>query len=70
MGRRTAPLSYAIRKDAVFPAIAPPLAAIFGWGFYPYSTEYGYVEGELVARASHSHALFNHDNALVYHYLE
>ena len=27
MGRRTVPLSYVIRKDAVVPAIAPPLAA-------------------------------------------
>ena len=70
MGRRTAPLSYAIRKDAVFPAIALPLAAIMGWGLYPYSTEYGSVEGELVAQASNSHALFRNDNAQVYHYLE
>ena len=70
MGRRTVPLSYVIRKDAVFPAIALPLAAIMGWGLYPYSTEYGSVEGELVAQASNSHALFRNDNAQVYHYWE
>ena len=51
------PLSYVIRKDDFVLAIAPPLAAIVGYGLYPYSTEYGSVEGELVARASHSHAM-------------
>ena len=70
MGSRTVPLSYVIRKDAVVTDIAPPLAAIIGWGVYPYLTEYGSVERELVARASHSHALFRNDNAQVYHYLE
>ena len=70
MGRRTVPLSYVIKNDYVVPAIAPPLAAIVEWGLYPYSTEYGSVEGELVAQASHSHALFRNYNAQVYHYLE
>ena len=54
-------------KDDVFPAISRPLAAIIGWGLYPYSTEYGSVEGELVDQASHSHALFCNDNAQLYH---
>ena len=67
MGRRTMSLSYVIRKDAVVPALAPHLATIFGWGLYPYSTEYGSVEEELFARASHSHALFRNNNAQVYH---
>ena len=49
MGRRTVTPSYIIRKDVVVPAIAPPLASIVGWGLYPYSTEYGSVEVELVA---------------------
>ena len=35
IGSRTIPLSYVIRNDAVVPAIAPPLAAIVGWGLYP-----------------------------------
>ena len=70
MGRRTVPLSYVIRKYAVFPYIAPPLPTIIGWGLYPYSTKYGSVEGELFSRASHFHALFRNDNAQVYYYLE
>ena len=36
----------------------------------PHSTEHGSVEAELIARASHNHALFRDDNASVYHYLE
>ena len=48
MGRSTVPLSYVIRKDVVVPDIAPPLTASFGWGLYPYSTEYDSVEGEFV----------------------
>ena len=39
IGRRNVHLSYVIRKDAVFPAISPPLAVIFGWGLYPYSVD-------------------------------
>ena len=48
MGMGTVPLSYVIRKDAVVPATAPPLATIIGGVLYPYSTEYSSVEGELV----------------------
>jgi hypothetical protein len=36
----------------------------------PHSHEHESVTGELVARASHEHALFRDDNASVYHYLE
>jgi hypothetical protein len=36
----------------------------------PYSNELGTVEGELVARALHTHPLYIEDNAKVYHYLE
>jgi hypothetical protein len=36
----------------------------------PHSNEHESVAGELVARASHEHALFRDDNASVYHYLE
>ena len=64
------PLSFVVRNDAVVRAIAPPLATIFRWGLYAYLNEYCSVLGELVARASHSHALFRNDNAQVYHYLE
>ena len=42
------PLSYVIRKDDVVLAIATPLTANIGWGLYPYSTEYGSVEENLL----------------------
>jgi hypothetical protein len=65
IGTRTVPLSYVIRPEADVPAAAPPLAPN-----QPHSAEHGSVEDELVARASHDHALFRDDNASVYHYLE
>ena len=36
----------------------------------PYSLEHGSVKQELVARASHTHALFREDNSDVYYKLE
>ena len=36
----------------------------------PHSTEHGSVEGELVARAAHTHALFRDDNSVEYYHLE
>ena len=36
----------------------------------PHSTEHGSVEGELVARAAHTHALYRDDNSVVYYHLE
>ena len=36
----------------------------------PHSMEHGSVEGELVARAAHTHALYRDDNSVVYHHLE
>ena len=36
----------------------------------PHSTEHGSVEGELIARASHTLALFRDDNSVVYYQLE
>ena len=65
IGTRTIPLSYVIRADATVANIAPPIAAN-----QPYAAEYGSVESELIARASHTHALFRDDNAKVYYYLE
>ena len=47
------------------PVAAPALAA-----GEPYSLEHGSVEQELVARASHTHALFREDNLDVYYKLE
>ena len=38
--------------------------------YQPHSTEHGSVEGELVARAAHTHALYRDDNSVVYYHLE
>ena len=65
IGSRTIPLSYVIRNEVDVPATAPPLAQ-----HQPHSTEHGSVEEELIARASHDHALFRDDNAKVYFHLE
>jgi hypothetical protein len=65
IGVRTIPLCYVIRETVGVPVAAPALAQN-----QPYSNDYGSVEGELVARVSHEHALFRDDNASVYHYLE
>ena len=65
IGARMIPLAYVIRIDPQVPGNAPPLAAN-----QPHSTEHGSVEGELVARAAHTHALFRDDNSVVYYHLE
>ena len=59
------PLAYVIRIDPQVPGIAPTLAPN-----QPHSTEHGSVEEELIARASHTHALFRDDNSVVYYHLE
>ena len=59
------PLAYVIRTDPQVPGIAPTLAPN-----QPHSTEHGSVEEGLIARASHSHALFRDDNSVVYYHLE
>ena len=65
IGARMIPLAYVIQIDPQVPGNAPPLAAN-----QPHSTEHGSVEGELVARAAHTHALFRDDNSVVYYHLE
>jgi hypothetical protein len=47
------------------PVAAPPLQ-----NNQPFSTFYGAVEGELIARASHAHPLYRDDDALVYYFIE
>ena len=59
------PLAYVVRIDHQVPGPAPTLAPN-----QPHSTEHGSVEGELIARASHTHALFRDDNSVVYYHLE
>ena len=65
IGVRMIPLAYVIRPEADVPVAAPVLAA-----GKPYSLEHGSIEQELVARASHTHALFREDNSDVYYKLE
>ena len=64
IGVRTIPLAYVIRSDATVPAIGPQAVGT------PHSTEHGAIETELIARASHGHALFREDNSAVYYKLE
>lgn len=59
-GAMNIPLAYVIRANAVV-GLAPPLEPN-----KPYSNEHGSVVNELIARASHSHDLFDHDNAEVF----
>ena len=65
IGARMIPLAYVIRIDPQVLGPAPTLAAN-----QSHSTEHGSVEGELIARASHTHALFRDDNSVVYYHLE
>jgi hypothetical protein len=64
IGVRMVPLAYVVR-EVVDPPAPPPLATNL-----PHSTEHGSVEGELIARASHTHPLFRDDNSAVYYLLE
>ena len=59
------PLAYVIRTDEDVPVMAPPLQA-----GQPHSEAHGSIEGEMIARASHTHAMFRDDNAAVYYALE
>ena len=65
IGARMIPLAYVIRNDPQVPGLAPTLAPN-----QPHSTEHGSVEGELIARASHTHATFRDVNSVVYYHLE
>ena len=65
IGARMIPLAYVIREDVAVPAVAPALVA-----GQPHSEMHGSVEGELIARASHTHALYRDDNSDVYFKLE
>ena len=65
IGVRMCPLSYVIRDDAAVPATAPPLEFNA-----PYSTLHGSVKNEMVARYSHTHALFSTDNGYVFDDIE
>ena len=62
---RVIPLSYVIHKEETVSAQVPSLT-----NNQPHSTKHGSVEAELIARASHNHALFHDDNAAVYHHFK
>ena len=63
-GVRTIPLAYVIRNVETPPPIGPIEVG------RPHSDEHGSIEDELVARASHTHALYREDNAAVFYQLE
>ena len=65
IGVRMIPLAYVIQPEADVPVAAPVLAA-----GEPYSLEHGSVKQEMVAHASHTHALFQEDNSDIYYKLE
>ena len=65
IGMRTIPLAYITRVTVDVPAITPPQEVN-----KPHSTEYGSIEVELIARASHDHELYKEDNGSVYYHLE
>ena len=65
LGKRGIPLSYVVRPDEAVAAVPPPLLAQ-----QAYSEEHGSVEAELIARSSHTHALFRHDSRDVFERLE
>ena len=65
IGARMIPLVYVIRQDAV-PVGEIPAAM----NQQPYAAVYGSIAEELIARASHTHALFITDNQTVYYKLE
>ena len=65
IGVRMIPLAYIIRTNKDVPAVAPPLQV-----GQPHSDAHGSIKGELIAWASHTHALFRDDNAAVYYALE
>ena len=65
IGNRNIPLAYIIRDEPNPPAVAPPLAP-----GQPHSIKHRSVEAELIAQASHTHALFCNNNSDLYFLLE
>jgi len=65
VGVRNAPLTLVVRAGAIVPAIPPPLQA-----GKPHSEQHGSIEGDLIGRMTHNHALFKVDNGAVYDMIE
>ena len=64
-GVRNCPLGYVTRPVALVPAAAPPLAPN-----QLYSDEHGSLKAEMIARVSHTHALYRLDNAKLFEMIE
>jgi len=65
IGARNIPLAYVVRES---PEVADPCPTIQAGA--PHAAEYDSVEVELIARASHTHALYRVDNSTVYYKME
>ena len=65
IGFHIIPLAYIIQANVNVPLIPPPLVTN-----QPHSEENGSVENEMIACATHGHALFHEDNSQVYCHLE
>ena len=65
VGVRNAPLAYVIRDEPTVAPVAPAL--VLG---EPFSADAGSVEGEMISRLDHSHALFKSDNGNVFDMIE
>ena len=65
IGNHNIPLAYIIQEEPNPPAAASPLAV-----GQPHSIEHGSIKSELIAQASHTHALFCDDNSDLYYLLE
>ena len=61
VGVRNAPLTHVVRARAILPAVPPPLQVC-----EPHSEQHESIEGDLIARMTHNHALFKVDNGAVY----
>ncbi len=65
LGVCNAPLTYVVRAGAIVPAVPPPLQV-----GEPHSEQHGSIEGDLIARMTHNHALFKGNNGAVYNMIE
>ena len=65
IGKRGIPLYYVERPESAFEPVPPALLTD-----QAYSDEHGSVESEMIARASHNHALYSLDNRDVFDRME
>ena len=65
IGHHTIPLSYFLHKEVTVPVHTPALVP-----GQAHSEDHRYIEADIVASASHTHALYRDDKSLVYYKLE